>query len=66
MTNIASPLFKLLTKDYEFSWNYDCQNAFETLKKKIFEAPILKGPNWKFPFHISTNALDLALGAVLG
>ena len=65
-TKIASPLFKLLTKDCEFSWDSECQVAFETLKKKIFEAPILKGPNWKLPFHISTDASDSTLGAVLG
>eukprot|EP00253_Pinus_taeda_P026043 PITA_26043 len=65
-TKIASPLFKLLTKDCEFKWDPDCQSTFETLKTRISEAPILRGPNWKLPFHISTDALDTALGAVLG
>ena len=65
-TKIASPLVKLLTKDCEFKWTSDCQLAFETLKTKISEAPILRGPNWKLPFHISTDASDTALGAVLG
>ena len=65
-TKIASPLFKLLTKDCEFKWDPDCQSAFETLKTRISEAPILRGPNWKLPFHISTDASDTALGAVLG
>jgi len=65
-TKIASPLFKLLTKDCEFSWDIECQVAFETLKKRISKAPILKGPNWKLPFHISTNASNSALGTVLG
>eukprot|EP00253_Pinus_taeda_P003083 PITA_03083 len=65
-TKVASPLFKLLTKDCEFKWNPYCQLAFETLKAKISEAPILRGPNWKLPFHISTDASDTTLGAVLG
>ena len=65
-TKIESRLFKLLTKDCEFKLNSDFQLAFETLKTKISEAPILRGPNWKLPFHISTDALDTALGAVLG
>ena len=30
------------------------------------KAPILRGPNWKLPFHISTQSSDRALGAVLG
>eukprot|EP00253_Pinus_taeda_P021386 PITA_21386 len=65
-TKIESPLFKLLTKDCEFKWDPDCQSAFEALKTRISEAPILRGPNWKLPFHISTDAPDTALGAVLG
>eukprot|EP00253_Pinus_taeda_P014788 PITA_14788 len=65
-TKIASPLFKLLTKEYELKWNPDCQSAFETLKTRISEAPILRGPNWKLPFHTSTDASDTTLGAVLG
>eukprot|EP00253_Pinus_taeda_P032641 PITA_32641 len=65
-TKIASPIFKLLTKDCEFKWDPNCQTTFVTLKTRISEAPILRGPNWKLPFHISTDALDTALGAVLG
>ena len=63
---MASPLFKLLTKDCEFKWNPNCQLAFETLKAKIYLAPILRGPNWKLAFHISTGTSDTALGAILG
>ena len=44
-TKIASQLFKFITKDCEFNWNSDCHLAFETLKEKISEAPILRGPN---------------------
>jgi len=65
-TKIASPLFKLLTKDCEFNWGPDCQSTFENLKTKISKAPILRGPNWKLPFHISTDASDTSLGAILG
>eukprot|EP00253_Pinus_taeda_P028167 PITA_28167 len=65
-TKIASPLFKLLTKDCELKWDPDCQAAFETLKTRISKAPILRGPNWELPFHISTDASDTTLGAVLG
>eukprot|EP00253_Pinus_taeda_P002929 PITA_02929 len=64
-TKIASPLFKLLTKDCEFKWDPNCQSAFEALKTRISEAPILRGANWKLPFHISTDALDTTLRVVL-
>ena len=59
-------MFKLLAKDVEFCWDNNCQIAFETLKEKLSMAPILRGPNWSLPFHISTNASDTTLGGVLG
>ena len=40
--------------------------AFEHLKQKLSETPILRGPNWSLPFHISTDASDSTLGVVLG
>ena len=65
-TKIATPMFKLLTKDAHFVWDSQCQIDFEILKEKLSTTPMLQGPNWSLPFHISTNAPDTALGAVLG
>lgn len=56
----------LLVKDVEFQWTNNCQNAFAKLKEKFSIAPILQGPNWSFPFNISTDASDTAIGASLG
>lgn len=64
-TKIVAPLFKLLSKDVIFLWGDKCQCAFETLKKKLFATLILRGPNWSLLVHISTDALDTALGDVL-
>ncbi|GJT64864.1 reverse transcriptase domain-containing protein [Tanacetum coccineum] len=43
-----------------------CILAFQTLKKKLTEAPILIAPNWDQPFEIMCDASDYAIGAVLG
>ncbi|GJW85655.1 reverse transcriptase domain-containing protein [Tanacetum coccineum] len=43
-----------------------CINAFETLKKKLTEAPILVVPDWNLPFELMCDASDFAIGAVLG
>ncbi|GJR17465.1 reverse transcriptase domain-containing protein [Tanacetum coccineum] len=40
--------------------------AFETLKKKLTEAPILVAPDWDLPFEIMCDASDFAVRAVLG
>nr|GEW15558.1 reverse transcriptase domain-containing protein [Tanacetum cinerariifolium] len=44
----------------------DCIQAFQTLKKKLTEAPILIAPNWDLPFELMCDASDFAIGAVLG
>ncbi|GJZ47252.1 ribonuclease H-like domain-containing protein, partial [Tanacetum coccineum] len=43
-----------------------CINAFETLKKKLIEAPILVVPYWNLPFEVMCDASDFAIDAVLG
>jgi hypothetical protein len=65
-TNIVAPMFGLLIKDVDFVWTEQCQAAFETLKAKLSVAPVLRGPNWALPFHISIDAFDTAIGGVLG
>ncbi|GJX87967.1 reverse transcriptase domain-containing protein [Tanacetum coccineum] len=41
-------------------------DAFETLNKKLTEAPILIAPDWDLPFELICDASDFAIGAVLG
>nr|GFA00253.1 reverse transcriptase domain-containing protein [Tanacetum cinerariifolium] len=44
----------------------DCIKAFQALKKKLMEAPILIAPNRDLPFELMCGASDFAIGAVLG
>nr|GEW41938.1 reverse transcriptase domain-containing protein [Tanacetum cinerariifolium] len=44
----------------------DCIKAFQMLKKKLTEAPILIAPNWDLPFELMYDPSDFAIGAVLG
>nr|GEW13894.1 reverse transcriptase domain-containing protein [Tanacetum cinerariifolium] len=44
----------------------DCIDAFETLKKKLTEAPILVVPDWNLSFKLMCDASDFVIGAVLG
>ncbi|GKB22382.1 reverse transcriptase domain-containing protein [Tanacetum coccineum] len=44
----------------------DCINAFDTLKKKLTEAPILVVLDWNLPSELMCDASDFAIGAVLG
>ncbi|GJY37739.1 reverse transcriptase domain-containing protein [Tanacetum coccineum] len=56
----------LLEKETLFIFSKECIKAFETLKMKLTQAPILVAPNWDLPFEIMCDASDFAVGAVLG
>ncbi|GJR52562.1 reverse transcriptase domain-containing protein [Tanacetum coccineum] len=56
----------LLEKETPFIFSKECIEAFETLKMKLTQAPILVAPDWDLPFEIMCDASDFAVGAVLG
>ena len=62
---MAKPLNDLLKKDQKFEWTDDCQRAFDELKKRFTEEPVLMMPDQTKPFQIETDASKYATGAVL-
>nr|GEX35551.1 hypothetical protein [Tanacetum cinerariifolium] len=44
----------------------ECAEAFQTLKRKLTEAPIMIALDWDMPFELMCDASDFAIGAVLG
>nr|GEW85995.1 DNA-directed DNA polymerase [Tanacetum cinerariifolium] len=65
-SKIARPMTHLYEKETPFVFSKDCIDAFETLKKKLTEAPILVVPDWNPPFELMYDAIDFAIGVVLG
>nr|GEW92675.1 reverse transcriptase domain-containing protein [Tanacetum cinerariifolium] len=65
-SKIARPMTRLLKKDTPFHFSKECVEAFQTLKRKLTEAPILIAPDWDMPFEPMCDASDFAIGAVLG
>ncbi|GJZ05594.1 reverse transcriptase domain-containing protein [Tanacetum coccineum] len=65
-SKIAWPMTHLLEKETPFIFSKECIKAFNILKKKLTEAPILVAPDWDLPFEITCDASDYAVGAVLG
>nr|GEW09448.1 reverse transcriptase domain-containing protein [Tanacetum cinerariifolium] len=53
-------------KRYPFIFSQECVDVFQTLKRKLTEAPILIAPDWDMPFKLMCDASDFAIGAVLG
>ncbi|GJV09185.1 reverse transcriptase domain-containing protein [Tanacetum coccineum] len=65
-SKISRPMTHLLEKNTPFIFSEECIQAFQILKKKLTEAPILIAPNWDQPFELMCDASDYAIGAVLG
>lgn len=62
---IAGPLNRLLKKDQRFKWTSEAQSAFDTLKVKLTEAPILSYPKFDLPFILTIDSSDYAIGFIL-
>nr|GEZ12627.1 hypothetical protein [Tanacetum cinerariifolium] len=66
LSKIARPMTRLLKKDTSFIFSQECVDAFQTLKRKLTEAPILIALDWDMPFELMCDASDFAFEAVLG
>jgi hypothetical protein len=65
-STIAHPLYALLKKDVAWTWGDEAQEAFNTLKEKLSEFPILKRPNFNKVFILHNDWSALGIGAILG
>jgi len=64
-SKIASPLTKLLHKDYKFTWADECENSFRELKRKLVSAPILVIPEGNEGHVVYSDSSRQGLGCVL-
>jgi hypothetical protein len=64
-SEIAVTLTDLTKKSRPWDCTGRCQDAFELLKQKLIEAPLLRTPDEKLPYEVVTDASDLGLGGVL-
>ena len=65
-SKIAIPLCRLLEKDTKFSFDDSCKAAFEEIKIRLVQAPIMAALEWDQGFEIMCDASDFTMGAVLG
>ena len=62
---VAKTLYRLTSKGVKFTWEKEHEDAFQLLKTRFLQAPILAFPNFRHPLVIDTDASETALGAVL-
>ena len=61
----AKPLTELLKKDQPFTWGPEQQESFDKLRNCLIRHPILIYPDFSKTFTLTTDASDIAIGAVL-
>ena len=64
-SKIATPLTNLTRTGVDFRWTEDCQLAFETLKDKLVQAPVLVRADLDREFLVTTDASNTHVGGVL-
>jgi hypothetical protein len=65
-STIVHPLYALLKKDVAWTWSEKAQEAFNTLKEKLSEFPILRRTDFSKVFILHTDWSALGIGAILG
>ena len=58
---IADPLTRLTEKGRKFTWNDQCQQAFEALKQKLVTAPVLAYPQTEGLMVLDTDASAVSI-----
>lgn len=64
-STLIAPLVALLRKGKTWSWNEECECAFQAIKDALVSAPILSCPDFNLPFIVQTDASAYGIGAVL-
>ncbi|MGH0165619.1 UNVERIFIED_CONTAM: hypothetical protein FKN15_049248 [Acipenser sinensis] len=64
---IVNPLVELTKKTAPkiVRWTGECQGAFDTIKRRLCQAPALISPDFSKEFILQTDASQIGLGAVL-
>ncbi|KAL2012658.1 hypothetical protein VTN00DRAFT_183 [Thermoascus crustaceus] len=64
-SKIVELLMKLTQKDQKFEWGSTQQEAFDLLKQKFCEAPVLGIFDPEKPIFMETDASDFTIGACI-
>ena len=64
-STIACPLNELTKKNVPFTWGKAQQHAFDELKRRLTQAPLLVLPDFTKTFEIECDASGIGIGGVL-
>jgi hypothetical protein len=63
-STIAHPFYALLKRDFAKTWSEEAQEAFNTLKEKLSEFPVLRRLDFNKVFILHINWSALGIGAI--
>ncbi|XP_048604917.1 uncharacterized mitochondrial protein AtMg00860-like [Brassica napus] len=64
-SSITAPLTEVIKKNVGFKWEQAQEGAFQILKVKLTQAPLLVLPDFSKTFEIECDASGVGIGAVL-
>jgi hypothetical protein len=64
-SGIIEPVSLLTRKEADFTWGTEQEDAFQEIKRRFIEEPVLAFHNPEKKTVVETDALDKALGACL-
>jgi hypothetical protein len=65
-STVVHPFYALLKKDVVETWSEEAKEAFDTLKEKLSEFPIMRRFDFSKVFILHTDFSALGIGAILG
>jgi hypothetical protein len=62
-STLVAPLTEVIKKNVGFKWGEEQERAFQLVKQKLTNAPLLSLPNFTKMFEIECDALGIGIAA---